>query len=251
MAGDDEVGEDVAACCHCAVAADGGEIYREPFAHSPGLSAIGAALSKCQGAVKNAAKDRLNPHFKATYADLASVWEECRGALAANGLDVNQSALSDDGKRVTVVTLLIHSSGEWIRSELTMVPTQPGPQGMVSATTYARRTALAATVGVAPGDDDDGEAATDHGHNGRPPPRQTVAQQAPPDDGIPSPADLLRDSLKDRRQKLHDKAASRVDVAAWVEDVKKDYEAKGLTEAHFTELRNFHKSFAANGEART
>jgi hypothetical protein len=57
---------------------------------SPTIGALAAALAKSQGAMKAAHKDASNPFFKSKYADLASVWEACRAALAANGLAVCQ-----------------------------------------------------------------------------------------------------------------------------------------------------------------
>ena len=124
---------------------------------SPSLAALAAALAKAQGLMAGAKKDSVNPHFRSKYADLASIWEACREALSANGLAVIQSPGSA-GKDVMVTTLLIHSSGEWIRSRYTMPVAQPGPQGVGSALTYARRYSLAAMVGVAPEDDDGNEA---------------------------------------------------------------------------------------------
>lgn len=125
---------------------------------SPTLGALAASLAKAQGAMAGAKKDVANPFFKSKYADLASVWEACRDALSANQLAVIQLP-SMVGKDVLVETLLLHSSGEWIRSRFAVPVTQPGPQGVGSATTYCRRYSLAAMVGVAP-EDDDGNAAT-------------------------------------------------------------------------------------------
>ena len=59
---------------------------------------------------------------------------------------------------LALVTILTHSSGEWIRGVLPLCPVKYDPQGIGSAITYARRYALAAMVGVCQVDDD-GEAA--------------------------------------------------------------------------------------------
>ncbi|MBL8218225.1 MAG: hypothetical protein JNL62_03310, partial [Bryobacterales bacterium] len=50
------------------------------------ISSCAAALSAAQGAMKPAAFNRINPHFKNRYADLTSVIDAARAALAANGL---------------------------------------------------------------------------------------------------------------------------------------------------------------------
>ncbi len=127
--------------------------------HSEQINELSAALAKAQGQIQGAKKDSTNPHFKSDYADLASVWDACRQALSGNGLSVAQSAEnSEHGYGVT--TLLMHSSGQWLRGTLYLKPMKDDPQGAGSALTYARRYALAAMVGVAP-DDDDGNAASE------------------------------------------------------------------------------------------
>jgi hypothetical protein len=133
-----------------------------PFAEqSHSLSALASALAKAQSEMSGASKDKVNPHFKSAYADLASVWDACRGPLSKNGLAVLQPA-SAQGPTVTVRTILVHSSGEWIASDLRMTAVQATPQGIGSCITYARRYALASLVGIAP-EDDDGNAASTNG----------------------------------------------------------------------------------------
>lgn len=126
--------------------------------HSDTIGAIALALAKAQGAIKGALKDSTNPHFKSSYADLASVWAACRDPLSANELSVVQTPGECAAGQVALTTLLMHSSGEWISDTLTIPLTKVDAQGYGSATTYARRYALASFVGVAP-DDDDGQAA--------------------------------------------------------------------------------------------
>lgn len=135
---------------------------------SDDISGLAKALAKAQGEVDGALKDSSNPHFKTAYADLASVWGACRKALSSNGLSVTQTTKPSDGTTVTVVTQLMHESGQWLRGELTMRPMKADPQGIGSCITYARRYALAAMVGVAP-EDDDGEGAS--GRQTKPEPR--------------------------------------------------------------------------------
>lgn len=131
------------------------------------INEIAAALAKAQGEMAGAKKDSTNPHFRSKYADLASVWEACRGALSSNGIAVVQALQSDDPEIVGVTTVLTHSSGQWMSSGFCMRPTKADPQGIGSCVTYARRYALAAMVGVAP-EDDDGEGAHGRGTQGQP-----------------------------------------------------------------------------------
>jgi hypothetical protein len=127
---------------------------------SPTINALAEALLTAQGALKPALKDSTNPHFKSKYADLQSVWEAARPALQKSGLSVTQTFANTNGEVVTVVTTLLHKSGEWIRSELTLKPSKPDPQGIGSAITYGRRYGLSAILGIVADEDDDGNAAS-------------------------------------------------------------------------------------------
>jgi hypothetical protein len=60
---------------------------------------------------------------------------------------------------VTVETVLMHSSGEWMSSVAAAPLSKPDAQGVGSAITYLRRYSLAAIAGIAQ-EDDDGQAAT-------------------------------------------------------------------------------------------
>ena len=125
---------------------------------SASIASLAAALAKAQGEMEGAAKANVNPHFKSKYADLASVWDACRAPLSKHGLSILQPVKAD-GAKVTVTTILAHSSGEWIEESLTMTAGQNTPQGVGSAITYGRRYGLASMVGIAP-EDDDGNAAS-------------------------------------------------------------------------------------------
>ena len=108
---------------------------------------------------RGATKDKSNPAFKSKYADLSSVWDACRQALTENGVK-RGSGRWGDGTQATIVTRLMHTSGQWIEGTLIVRPAKPTRRGIGSAITYARRYALAAMVGVCP-EDDDGNAASD------------------------------------------------------------------------------------------
>lgn len=161
--------------------------------HSAAIAELATALAKAQSEMEGAAKDTANPFFKSKYADLQSVWTACRKALTKNGLAVAQVA-GGDGVTVTVTTLLTHSSGQWLRGELTMTPTKNDPQGIGSCITYARRYALASMVGVAP-EDDDGNAAS------QPSVSKPVAVAAKPD-GFDKFADALTDVVPEGTDRL-------------------------------------------------
>lgn len=119
---------------------------------------LASALAKAQGDIAGAAKTSINPFFKSKYASLASVWDACRGPLTTHGLSVVQSPTTE-GLRVSLDTLLLHASGQWIRSTVSVNAKEDSPQAVGSCISYLRRYALQSVVGVAPDEDDDGEAA--------------------------------------------------------------------------------------------
>lgn len=128
--------------------------------HSEQINELAAALAKAQGAIRGAIKDASNPHFRSRYATLAAHVEAIREAFAANGLSYSQMPVTTDNC-VGVETILMHASGQWLAGDAYYVPvSKADAQGFGSALTYCRRYALAAIAGIAPEDDDDGNAAT-------------------------------------------------------------------------------------------
>lgn len=121
--------------------------------HSTELGALLEALAKAQAIMLGAVEDSNNPFFKSTYADLTSVWCACREPLTKNGLSVIQTIDVLNGENV-LISILGHSSGQWVKSILPIRPSKPDIQALGSAITYCRRYALAALVGVCPADDD-------------------------------------------------------------------------------------------------
>lgn len=127
---------------------------------SDSIGKLAEALSMAQGAMQNAKKDSSNPFYKSKYADLASVIDAVRRPLSDNGLSFSQLVEEADHS-AKITTMLMHSSGEWLSSVISLTPTKDDPQGMGSAITYARRYALGAILGVASEEDDDGNAASE------------------------------------------------------------------------------------------
>jgi len=132
---------------------------------SENINELAAAMAKAQGEVAGAKKDSENPHFRSRYADLASVWDACRGPLSKHGLSVVQfprlTSIGESAWAVEIETTLLHTSGQWMTDTLAVPISKADAQGVGSAITYARRYALGAVVGVAP-EDDDANAAVGH-----------------------------------------------------------------------------------------
>lgn len=143
---------------------------------------LAAALAKAQAGMKAATFNKINPHFKNKYADLAAVLDAVRKPLADNGLSVTQTTEIRDGGFVLVTTLR-HSTGQWIASEYPL-PIGAKPQELGSALTYARRYSLSAIACIAADDDDDAEGAQANGQTAstpkaRPNPVKPQPAQAP------------------------------------------------------------------------
>lgn len=126
------------------------------------IKELAAALAKAKTSFKPVKKTASNPYFKSKYAPLENIIDATDKALSDNGLSISQFPV-DDGEKVGVETMLMHSSGEFISHTLMLEPTKADPQGAGSAITYARRYSLGAVLGVASEDDDDGNASSGTG----------------------------------------------------------------------------------------
>lgn len=123
------------------------------------------ALSKAQSVMKPAVFNKINPHFKSRYADFTSCMDACRTPLSSNGLSVMQYCDTIDGK-LQLVTMIAHTSGQWIKSFFPLIPKNMDSQGIGSAMTYAKRYSLSSMLGiVSDEEDDDAETADGRGKN--------------------------------------------------------------------------------------
>lgn len=132
------------------------------------INELALALSKTQAELKGAKKDTNNPFFNSRYADLSACWDACREPLSKNQLSIIQCP-STEGDKVSIETILAHSSGQWISSIVSATPgytdksgefiLEKDSQAIGSCITYLRRYGLCAIVGIAP-EDDDGNAST-------------------------------------------------------------------------------------------
>lgn len=125
---------------------------------SESIKNIASALSKFQAEVTNPKNTQNNPFYNSKYAPLQDVLNLVRPLLSKYGLSVIQHP-SGDGVNISISTMLLHESGEWIEFEpLVLKADKATPQGAGSAITYGRRYALSAVLGIASEDDDDANA---------------------------------------------------------------------------------------------
>jgi len=138
------------------------ERTHEGIRRSANINEIATALSKAQGELQSITKDKTNPFYKSKYADLSSIWDVIRPILAKHGLAVIQGPTSE-GSKVSITTILTHSSGQYFENTLQLTSEKATPQGVGSAITYGRRYSLSALLGIASDEDDDGNDASGKG----------------------------------------------------------------------------------------
>ena len=116
-----------------------------------------AALAAFQAELPDVTKGSTNPAFKSKYADLADVVKVVLPRLAAHGLAwVTAPDLAEHG--MVLRYELRHTSGDTVAG-VWPLPDGVKAQELGSWITYGRRYCLGAVVGVAPDEDDDGNAA--------------------------------------------------------------------------------------------
>jgi len=143
------------------------------------IDQLASALSELQSRMRTVNKSASNPFFKSKYTPLEDVVDSIRPHLLELGLSFSQGGTLYDAwdqkgdglrmaSRLVLATRIMHKSGQWIENyfPLDAVPDKNGvvtPQAWGSASSYARRYGLQATLGITTGDvDDDGNAASGH-----------------------------------------------------------------------------------------
>ena len=126
------------------------------------IDSLAMALCKAQSAIENVSKDKQAYGYK--YADLASCLYAVKKPLYDNGLSISQLVAQDKDNKQVLITLLIHESGQWLKSifniENVVVKNKQGVvtgnslQHFGAGLTYCRRYALSAIIGLSQDDDD-------------------------------------------------------------------------------------------------
>lgn len=141
---------------------------------SESIAEIAKALSSFQGEVKQPLKDKDNPFFKSKYVPLENVVEAITEISAKHGLSFLQYPVNQES-RVGIITILMHSSGEFIETEpIFATPAKQDAQATGSVITYLKRYALSAVFGITSDQDDDGNNASQVDN------KQNQTKQAPP-----------------------------------------------------------------------
>jgi hypothetical protein len=127
---------------------------------SESITAIAPALIKAQGQMVGITKEGKNPAFRSKYITLDSILDTVRPILTSNGLMLTQGTVATDSTAaVTVEARIIHTSGEWISTTVTIPVTKQDAHGLGSALTYGRRYSVSALLAISADEDDDANTA--------------------------------------------------------------------------------------------
>lgn len=133
---------------------------------SESLKNLFEAMAKAQHKIGVVAKSEVNPFYKKKYSDLNAIIEASRDVLNDHGLSLIQfpgecadGEILDGGNvkngSVTLVSMLCHSSGEFISYDFNMpIPYNADAQKVGAAITYARRYAFCSIFKISQEDDD-------------------------------------------------------------------------------------------------
>lgn len=129
---------------------------------SPEYADLAAALAKAQAEFTVPKKShtavvptKTGGSYSYHYSTLDELLAATVPALTKHGLSVLQDLTSPDGGTVSVVTVLLHSSGQSWQSGAFVLPSGSTPQTAGAAATYGRRYSLGAALSVAAEEDDD------------------------------------------------------------------------------------------------
>jgi len=124
------------------------------------IDAIGGALAHAQGEMHTAAAKSVNPFFKSKYASFTEVVIASRASLAKHKISVVQKPIFCERHGTSILTKLMHESGQWISGIMQVNPQKEDIHSKGSYISYVKRYSYAALVGVCTEDeDDDGNSA--------------------------------------------------------------------------------------------
>jgi hypothetical protein len=206
---------------------------------SDSIAKIAAALVAFSAEVKSITHDAENPHFRSQYTSLDHMIDETKPILAKHGLSVMQFP-GGDGDRITVRTMVIHNSGEWIESEpLILKPTKLDPQGAGSAITYARRYSYAAALSLSLGDDDDGNSVSQQPAQRTPQNQSRASTHAPQENSNSVTSQLISQAQINYCHKLKkEKDINDDDFGRMVVEISGKESIKDMTKKEASELIN-------------
>src|SRR6266704_5630786 len=138
-----------------------------PPARSRNIGDLVLALSKAQGEFPDIERNRtvtVQPRsggqpYQFKYATLSAIIDAIRKPLSKNGIAYTQIISHDSDTGFYVLTTTLHFGNQFLSSKTPIIVEGSTNQQFGSALTYMKRYALAAILGIAADEDDDGNAA--------------------------------------------------------------------------------------------
>lgn len=120
------------------------------------INELATSLCAVQKSLKHASKDAQGYGY--TYANLTTCIEAARDVLAENGLSVSQLLTNSGSNGASITTILLHSSGQFLRSTYTIPKVDMKgcnvAQELGASISYGRRYAFQAIIGMSSEDND-------------------------------------------------------------------------------------------------
>lgn len=117
------------------------------------------ALAAAQSEMEQVVKGAINPAFRSRYAGLDDVVQIVRPALNRHGIAYFHQIETNERGSVMRTVLWHGASDTHVNCDVPLIVDKNNMQGFKSATTYAKRIGVESLTGIAPQDDDDGNAA--------------------------------------------------------------------------------------------
>lgn len=134
---------------------------------SADISNLMAALATAQGQIGDIPRNRTvtvmprsgGQSYSFKYATLSAIIDAIKKPLSQNGLAYTQIISHDAEGGYYVLTTTLHCGNQFISSKVPLIAEGGSNQQFGSALTYMKRYTLAALLGIAADEDDDGNAA--------------------------------------------------------------------------------------------
>jgi len=195
---------------------------------------IAAALAKAWAEIENPkhnstvkVKTKNGSSYTFDYTDLGGIFDEAKRVFKDNGITVIQNAFTkhDSGPpSVCVETMLLHQSGEWVKSFPLSIPANQNIQDMGGQITYLKRYSLSAMLGISTEKDDDanGASGNDYQYNKK----HSLGQQSGSKQATDKQLDTVTNLIK---KKVNDKYNEQQLYELLKERIKTDKEMKDWT----------------------
>lgn len=149
---------------------------------SESIDLLAKSLVGAQAEFGSVPKGSVNPFFKSKYAGLPEVMGHVSPVLSKHNLAISQFITYAEDGTDTLLTYLLHESGQYMAYSMKLHLPKQDAQGQGSAVTYARRYSVLAVLGVVADEDDDGNKASQ-------------APKAKPKEKEPTAMDNMRELL--------------------------------------------------------